>query len=173
MKPILFLSIILLFYQTASSQISATGIERYKWGTAKSSVKALVNCSTSDAGAGFENCQVSVPDSLFLGKYKYSFFNLRFYKGKLSEINIDLKHKDLASLVSELTVKFGKPAIKENTVSFDETQEDMIGYEWITGDTKLLILNKGTYNPVWCTFSSISMKKTIPTEKDLGKLIFE
>jgi hypothetical protein len=48
-----------------------------------------------------------------------------------------------------------------------------IGYEWIVGDTRVLIINKGITSPVWCILSSLSQKKAYRKKViDIEKIIF-
>jgi hypothetical protein len=168
--------IFLLFISTFSfAQINPHGFSGLKWKTAKSSFTDLKNCDQLQAGSNFENCEYLSTDSLFLKKYKYSYANFRFYKGKFCEANFDLNHKDLGNLIAELTSTLGQPVIKENKTRSESPSGNVIGYEWVTGDTKILILNKGFYYPAWCTLSSVSMKKSIKSqqETDIENLIFE
>lgn len=175
MKPKLLLSCFILFSSFSFAQITSHGFSEIKWKTPKTSFTTLKDCNSSQAGENFENCEYTNPDSLFLHKYKYSFANFRFYKGKLCETNFDLRHSDLANLISQLTVDFGKPVIKENKVKSPDPDHNVIGYEWIVGDTKILILNKGLRAPVWCILSSVSMKNSFKDQQeiDIENLIFE
>lgn len=173
MRLIPLLLICSLFIKCSFAQIKPTGYANYNWGEAKKNVP-VSDCSTKTAGEHFENCSMRSADSLFIGKYKYSYSNFRFYNDKLLELNFDLAHTDLATLVADLTIKFGYPKVKENKQDADDTNSMIIGYEWNVGDTHILVVNKGRLYPVWCTLSSIKQRKLIRDNSlDVEKILFD
>jgi hypothetical protein len=109
-----------------------------------------------------------------LNKYKYIFANARFYNGKLTEIQFDLKHKDLAALISNLTELLGRPTIKEKRHEALDKENQSTGYLWVIGDTHVFIINDGNKVPAICIISSVSMRSKYPENTlSLEKLIFE
>lgn len=175
MRVLLLIGISFLFFNSSYAQINAKGYDNLLWGTPKNTLINLRNCSSNQAGDEFENCQLSFKDSLFLKKYKYSYSNLRFYQGSLVEVDFDLRHEDLAAIVSSLSTQFGKPLIKENKTRSADPMGNIIGYEWVIGDTKVLLLNKGPHAPAWCTIASVSQKKKYIKKLtvDIEQLIFD
>ncbi len=175
MRHLFVLFCLLFCFQFTQAQIDSKGYNGFEWGSKKSKYNVFHSCTSNQAGDHFQNCELKTKDSLFLNKYKYLFTNFRFYKGELCEINFDLQHSDLAAIVSELTMKFGSPAIKENKTRSEDEYNNYIGYEWQVGDTRILLLNKGKIAPVWCTINSISMQEKYkgPKAVDVEQLIFE
>lgn len=172
-KFIILLSIFCIpFY--SFSQISKSGYSSFKWGQSKESISQLKNCNNVLSGSDFSNCDVISKDSLFDGKYKYQFANLRFYKSQLCEIQFDLKHADIGNIIADLTKEFGNPKIKEKKYKALDEENQSTGYVWIIGDTEVFIINDGTRMPAICILSSISIKSTYPENTlSLEKLIFE
>jgi hypothetical protein len=91
----------------------------------------------------------------------------------LVEVHFDLRFKELGNVVAKLSTDFGSPKILENATTKADTISTTIGYEWIVGDTRVLIINKGTTSPVWCILSSQSQKKSYRKKViDIEKIIF-
>lgn len=156
------------------AQINSKGYAQFKWAENKINISNLKNCNNKQSGQDFENCELISQDSLFLLKFKYKFVNLRFYKSQLSEIQFDLYHKDIANIISQLTLDFGSPIIKEKRQVSIEGEEPTIGYVWDIGDTHVLIINDGKLSPSICILSSNKINKTYPINSlSLEKLIFE
>lgn len=157
-----------------TAQITKQGYNQFKWGQLKQTTKGLGNCSNKLSGSNFENCEVQTKDSLLLNQFKFIFCNLRFYKNQLSEIQFDINHKDLGSLISYLTKNYGNPVIKEKAHKALDIENHSTGYSWIIGDTNVFIINDGIKAPSICILSSISIRKNYPENTlSLEKLIFE
>ncbi len=173
MKKIVTLFFI-LFPLFLSAQITKSGYDKLKWGQAIESVKNISNCNSKLSGSEFVNCELSKSDSLFMAKYKYQFFNLRFYKGQLCELQFDIKHEDIGHIIAELSKEFGNPIIKEKQHKALDSDNQSTGYVWVSGDTHILIINDGKRMPAICVLSSNSMKAKLPESTlSLEKLIFE
>ena len=158
----LFIFLLLLVFNAANAQIKNNGYKNLTWSQGKEQTRNLSKCNSNQTGAGFEICEFQSKDSLFIGKYKYNFISIRFFQNKLSEIQFDLAHKDIANIIAELTIQFGKPIIKEKNELGVEGEEATIGYVWELGDTHILIINDGKLSPSICVLSSIKIKKNIP-----------
>lgn len=166
----------LLLFSTLNgvAQIKSSGFKNFNWGQEKSTFKILKNCNNKLVGAGFENCEIVNSDSVFYKNIKYKYLNARFFQGKLSELQLDINHKDLSNLVAELSKEFGTPIIKEKKLASIEGDEPTIGYVWNIGDTHLLIINDGKASPAIIVLSSKKIKFQYPsTILSLEKLIFE
>jgi hypothetical protein len=173
MKKALFLFLI-LFPLMLTAQITRTGYQQYKWGSQHSKLKTLLNCNSKLSGDNFLNCELGTKDSLLLNKFKYQFANARFYKDRLAEIQFDIRHKDLAALISYLTEEHGSPIIKEKRHEALDKENQSTGYLWTIGDTQVFIINDGYKVPAICILSSISVRATYPPNTlSLEKLIFE
>ncbi len=170
----LFIFLLLLVFNTANAQIKNNGYNNLTWSQSKEQIRNLSNCNSNQTGAGFEICEFQSKDSIFIGKYKYNFISIRFFQNKLSEIQFDIAHKDIANIIAELTIQYGKPIIKEKNELGVEGEEATIGYVWELGDTHMLIINDGKLSPSICVLSSIKIKKTYPPNTlSLEQLIFE
>lgn len=156
------------------AQISKSGYQQYKWGQSQATTKNIANCNTKFSGTDFSNCDYIVSDSLFLNKYKFIFCNFRFYQNKLSEIQFDIRHKDLANLIAELTTSFGSPVVKEKKHQALDIENQSTGYIWNVGDTQIFVINDGKKVPAICILSSMQIRNTYPANTlTLDKLIFE
>lgn len=168
--PLLFV----LFPFLLSAQITKTGYAKLRWEQKIESIKNLNNCNSKLSGSEFVNCELQKTDSLFLGKYKFQFFNMRFYKGELCELQFDLKHEDISHIIAELSTEFGTPIIKEKQHKALDADNQSTGYIWVHGDTHILIINDGKRMPAICVLSSNTMKAKLPSNTlNLEKLIFE
>ncbi len=166
--------LLLIFPFLGISQIHKNGYNDYQWGQTSAKIKNIKNCNAKFSGNDFANCDIVSKDSLFLNKYKFLFCNVRFYKDKLAELQVDISHSDLASLISHLTREFGSPTIKEKKHQALDIENQSTGYTWIVGDTQIFVINDGIKVPAICVLSSISMRKTYPINTlTLDKLIFE
>lgn len=173
-RLVLCIFLTLIAFASSYSQINKHGYNQFKWGQSYVNTKDFQNCNTKLSGQEFINCDVYSLDSLFLKKYKFQFCNFRFYKNELSEIQFDLKHADIASVISNLTKAFGSPQIKEKKHQSLDKENHSTGYKWIIGDTQVLIINDGENVPAICVLSSISIQSKYPANTlNLEKLIFE
>ena len=174
MKKFIILFSIFIIPIYSFSQINKSGYSKFKWGQAKETVSELKNCSNLLSGSDFSNCDITFKDSLFNGKYKYQFANLRFYKSQLCEIQFDLKHADIGNVIADLSKEFGNPTIKEKKYKALDDENHSTGYVWKVGDTEIFIINDGTRMPAICILSSSSIKAKYPENTlSLEKLIFE
>lgn len=156
------------------SQISKSGYQQYSWGQSQVKTKNIANCNTKFSGTDFSNCDYLTSDSLFLNKYKFIFCNFRFYQNKLSEIQFDIKHKDLANVIADLTTSFGSPVVKEKKHQALDKENQSTGYIWNVGDTQIFVINDGNKVPAICILSSINIRNNYPANTlTLDKLIFE
>ncbi len=172
MKKFIFL-LILILPLFSYSQITGSGYFIYKWGGIKTTYPNLTHCNVTNAGDNFINCEIVSNDSIFLKSFHYDYCGMRFFNQKLSEIHFDLRYKELGSVIAKLSIDLGTPRILENAIHSADTAATTIGYEWIIGDTRVLIINKGPSNPVWCILSSQKIKKTYNKKVvDIEKLIF-
>ena len=169
------ISLLFVFiFSVADAQIKSNGYNDFIWSQNKEQIKNLVNCNSKQAGTGFEICEYASKDSLFLGKYKYKNVSIRMYQNKLSELQFDLNHADVAAIIAELSIQIGKPEIKEKKQISIEGEEASIGYIWELGDTYVLIINDGRLSPAICVLSSKKIKNTYPINTlSLEQLIFE
>ncbi len=165
----------LLFTPIAlTAQVNKSGYGQFKWGQLHAKTTMLTSCNSKLSGLDFMNCDFVNKDSLFLKKYKYIFCNVRFYKEKLAEIQFDIKHNDLASVISELTNEHGLPIVKEKKHEALDKENQSTGYLWVIGDTQVFIINDGNKVPAICILSSLSIRKNYPENTlSLEKLIFE
>ncbi len=167
----LFICFTFLFPSIVFAQINKQGYNGSIWGQSKESLTIIKSVDTK---ADFMYCEVNNKDSLFLGKYKYTYCNYRFYKNQLSEIHFDLNPNDLGNIVSYLTKTYNKPTILEKKQSTSSTHEISIGYKWNIGDSDILIINDGTKNPILCIVKSTKITNTYPQDiLNIEKLIFE
>jgi hypothetical protein len=169
------ISLLILFIITlhANAQIASTGYKIYSWGSNKNTIPVLAKCSQTNAGDQFSNCEINNKDSIFYAGFHYSYCNFRFYKEALVEVHFDLRFNELGGVVAKLSTDFGAPKILENATTRADTLSTTIGYEWIVGDTRVLIINKGIASPVWCILSSQSHKKAYRKKViDIEKIIF-
>lgn len=156
------------------SQIHKQGYQEFQWGQSSAKTKNIKNCNAKFSGNNFANCDILSKDSLFLNKYKFLFCNVRFYNDKLAEIQVDISHRDLAALISQITKEFGSPIVKEKKHQALDKENQSTGYTWTVGDTQIFIINDGVRVPAICVLSSISIRKTYPPNTlTLDKLIFE
>lgn len=174
MKKITILFSVFLLPFISNAQISKAGYKDFKWGQLESATKGLMNCNSKLSGSEFTNCDITSKDSLFYKNFKYQFCNVRFFKGKLCEIQFDLNHADIASIIASFTQQFGKPIIKEKKHKALDEENQSTGYQWKVGDTEIFMINDGRRMPAICILSSISAKINYPANTlDLEKLIFE
>jgi hypothetical protein len=171
----IFFAFFLLFAPIVlNAQVNKSGYGQFKWGQLHAKTTMLTNCNSKLSGIDFMNCDFVNTDSLFLKKYKYIFCNIRFYKNKLAEIQFDINHNDLASVISALTKEHGLPIVKEKKHEALDKENQSTGYLWMIGDTQVFIINDGNKVPAICILSSISINKTYPENTlSLEKLIFE
>jgi hypothetical protein len=171
----IFFALFLLFSPIAlNAQVNKSGYGQFKWGQLHTKTTMLTNCNSKLSGIDFMNCDFVNRDSLFLKKYKYLFCNVRFYKNKLAEIQFDINHNDLASVISALTKEHGLPIVKEKIHKSLDKENQSTGYLWIIGDTQVFVINDGNKVPAICILSSVTIKKTYPANTlSLEKLIFE
>lgn len=171
--PLHIVILVLLSVTGSFAQVQKNGYNGTSWGTDKSKVTGILECNSSFAGENYENCSVK-SDSLIFGKYPYLFLNYRFYNQKFVEVNIDIERSRLAYLVAELTTKYGSPSVKEKMDQSNNRNNSFTFYEWIYGDSKIVIFDKGINLPIWCTVTSIKHKKTRSNEEEeIQKLLFE
>jgi hypothetical protein len=169
-KSVFILVISLItFHLVAEAQISKTGYKGYSWGINKSAIKGLKDCSPSYLDKEMQNCSAS--DSLFLGKYPFEYLNYRFYKQQFMEVNFDFSRAEMGNIISKLTIDFGSPIVKEKK---NPESEGFTAYEWIVGDSRVLIIDKGTHLPIWLNISSIKIKGMVTntSELDIEKILF-
>lgn len=172
MKKILYLLFILLAFN-ANAQITKTGYQIYQWGSSKKSIPVIAKCSQTNAGDKFSNCEINNKDSIFYGNFHYDYCNFRFFQEELVEVHFDLRFKELGAVIAKLSTDFGAPKILENATTHADTLSTTLGYEWLLGDTRILIINKGATSPVWCILSSQSFKKAYRKKViDIEKIIF-
>jgi hypothetical protein len=168
------LFVLLLLPFLGVSQIHKHGYHNYQWGQSSVKIKNIKNCNAKFSGDDFANCDVISKDSLFLNKYKFLFCNVRFYKDNLAELQVDIRHSDLAALLSQFTREFGSPVIKEKKYQALDKENQSIGYIWTYGDTQIFVINDGVRVPAICILSSINIRKMYPEHtQTLDKLIFE
>lgn len=169
-----FVFLLLVLPLFSMAQIHKYGYQEFQWGQSSAKTKNIKNCNAKFTGNNFANCDIVSKDSLFLNKYKFLFCNVRFYNDKLAEIQVDISHKDLAALISQITKEFGSPIIKEKKHQALDKENQSTGYTWTVGDTQIFIINDGVRVPAICVLSSISIRKTYPENTlTLDKLIFE
>ncbi len=169
-----FVFLLFLLPMFSVAQIHKHGYQEFQWGQTSAKTKNIKNCNAKFSGNNFANCDIISKDSLFLNKYKFLFCNVRFYNDKLAEIQVDISHKDLAALISQITKEFGSPIIKEKKHQALDKENQSTGYTWTVGDTQIFIINDGVRVPAICVLSSISIRKTYPENTlTLDKLIFE
>ena len=169
-KVIVFLVFLLVIAQLETeAQINKTGYNGYNWGINKSAIKGLKDCMPSYLDKEMENCSAS--DLLFLDKYHFDYLNYRFYKQQFMEVNFDFSRAEMGNIISKLTIDFGSPLVKEKK---NPESEGFTAYEWIVGDSKILIIDKGTHLPIWLNISSIKIKNSITStsELDIEKILF-
>lgn len=154
---------------TSVAQISKTGYDKYSWGANKSNFNNLKTCNPSFVDPEVENC--SANDSIFLKEFEFEYLNYRFYKKQLFEVNYDFNRNLMTKIISKLTIDLGSPMVKEKK---DQGINNFTAYEWIIGDSKVLIIDKGTKLPIWLNISSIKVKSSISNRSniDLEKILF-
>ena len=166
--------VLVLFFLCASvvaqtkTTITSKGFENIKWGTNKSKF-TKVKCANAISGEQYQNC-ADTTGKLFYG-YNATFFNYRFFKNKLIEVNVDFDRSFLAYIVGKLTIDLGSPLVKEKDSGNNNRNANFTMYVWNIGGTRVVVFDKGQSFPVWCTISSIKMKKKIKGNKDTDILI--